>query len=63
VGTSALATRGLTVDDFREIGQVIAEALTGAFSQATRGELSERTKALAERYPLYPQLSPAAAAV
>ncbi len=64
VGTSALATRGLTVDDFREIGQVIAEALTGGFSEAERGELSERTKTLAERYPLYPQLSsPAAAAV
>ena len=63
VGTSALATRGLTVDDVREIGQVIAEALTGDFSDSTRGELSERTKALAERYPLYPQLSPAATAV
>ncbi len=63
VGTSALATRGLTVDDFREIGQVIAEALTGGFSDSTRGELSERTKALAERYPLYPQLSSAATAV
>ena len=30
IGTSALATRGLQVDDFREIGKVITEALTGA---------------------------------
>ncbi|MEJ7751290.1 MAG: serine hydroxymethyltransferase, partial [Thermoleophilaceae bacterium] len=64
VGTSALATRGLSVEDFRDIGRAIAEALTGDFSDGTRAELSERTKALAERYPLYPHLSsPAPAAV
>ncbi len=60
VGTSALATRGLQVDDFREIGRVMAETLTGDFSDSAKAELSERTRALAERYPLYPQLSPAA---
>ncbi|MBA2440327.1 MAG: serine hydroxymethyltransferase, partial [Thermoleophilaceae bacterium] len=57
VGTPALATRGFQEDDFREIGGVIAEALTGDFSDASRAELSERTRALAERYPLYPQLA------
>jgi glycine hydroxymethyltransferase len=57
IGTPALATRGFQVDDFREIGSVIGEALTGDFSQAKRVELSERTRALAERYPLYPQLA------
>jgi glycine hydroxymethyltransferase len=60
VGTSALATRGFGVDDFREIGRVVAEALTGDFADSTRAELLERTRALAERHPLYPQLSPAA---
>ena len=60
VGTSALATRGLQVDDFREIGRVIAQALTGDFGDAERSELAERTRALAERYPLYPQFAPAA---
>jgi glycine hydroxymethyltransferase len=59
IGTPALATRGLAVEDFREIGKVIGAALTGDFSDAKRVELSERTQALAERYPLYPQLSPA----
>ena len=39
---------------------MIAEALTGDFSDSARAELSERTRALAERYPLYPQLAPAA---
>jgi glycine hydroxymethyltransferase len=60
IGAPALATRGLGVDDFREIGRVIGEALTGDFDETKRAELSERTRALAERYPLYPQLAPAA---
>jgi glycine hydroxymethyltransferase len=61
IGTSALATRGLDVDEFREIGHIIGEALTGGFGEAEKAELSERTRALAERFPLYPHLnSPAA---
>ena len=34
IGTPALATRGFQADDFREIGKVIAEALTGDFEDA-----------------------------
>ena len=60
VGTPALATRGFSVEDFREIGRIIGEALTSADFDSARGDLSERTRALAERYPLYPQLAPAA---
>jgi glycine hydroxymethyltransferase len=60
IGTPALATRGLQIDDFREIGRVIGDALTGDFGDDKRADLSERTRALAERYPLYPQLAPAA---
>jgi glycine hydroxymethyltransferase len=59
IGTPALTTRGLGEDDMREIGQVIAAALSDGFD-ADRGSLLERTKALMERYPLYPQLSPTA---
>jgi glycine hydroxymethyltransferase len=62
IGTPALATRGFQVDDFREVGRVIGEALTGDFSDAKRSELSERTRVLAERYSLYPQLAEAATA-
>ncbi len=58
IGTSALATRGMGVEDFREIGQVIGAALTGGFGDAEQAELSDRTRALAERYPLYPHLTP-----
>ena len=55
VGTSALATRGLQTDDFREVGRIIATALTPAFDGA-RPELAERVTAIAERYPLYEHL-------
>jgi glycine hydroxymethyltransferase len=61
IGTSAMATRGLQVDDFREIGSVIAEALTGAFEPSDVAALAERTRALAESYPLYPHLNAPAA--
>ena len=59
VGTSALATRGLQAEDFAEVGQIIATALTPAFDDR-RAELAERVAAIADRYPLYEHLgSPA----
>ena len=58
IGTPALCTRGLQVEDFREIGRVIAEALNADWSDGLRDDLSDRTRSLAERYPLYPQLAP-----
>jgi glycine hydroxymethyltransferase len=61
VGTSALATRGLQADDFAEVGEIIATALTPAYD-AQRDELAERVSAIAERYPLYEQLGAGAAA-
>ena len=36
IGTPALATRGFQVDDFREIGKVIGEALTGDFGDQAK---------------------------
>jgi glycine hydroxymethyltransferase len=62
IGTPALATRGFQDDDFREVGRVIGEALAGDFTDAKKAGLSERTAALAERYPLYPQLTEPAVA-
>jgi glycine hydroxymethyltransferase len=49
------------VDDFHEIGQLIAVALTPAFEQR-RDELADRAAAIAERYPLYEHLSAGALA-
>ena len=62
IGTPALATRGFQAEDFREVGRVIGEALGGDFSDAKKAELAERTAALAERHPLYPQLAEPAVA-
>lgn len=56
IGASALATRGLQADDFSEIGQIIAIALTDEF-ESRRPELAERVTALADRYPLYEHLA------
>jgi glycine hydroxymethyltransferase len=59
IGTPALATRGVQVEDFSEIGRIIAAALQPGFEQR-RDELADRTRAITERYPLYPHLSAAA---
>ena len=56
IGTPALATRGLQLEDFSEVGQIIAAALTPEFESRTQ-ELGERVAANAERYPLYQELS------
>jgi glycine hydroxymethyltransferase len=60
IGSPALATRGLQVDDFVEVGRIIATTLNpdGPF-ESVQSELSERVRAVAERYPLYAQLAAA----
>jgi glycine hydroxymethyltransferase len=60
IGTPALTTRGLVEDDLREVAQVVVAALSDRF-EAERDELLERSRALMERYPLYPALTVAAA--
>ena len=55
IGTSALATRGFSEEDFREVANVIAEVLIGGDS-ADIDALRARVEALAEKYPLYPDL-------
>src|ERR687886_765599 len=39
IGTPALATRGFQVEDFREVGRVIVEALTGDFNEQVKADL------------------------
>jgi glycine hydroxymethyltransferase len=60
IGTPALTTRGMVEEDMREIAEVIGTALSDAF-ESEKDALSERTRALMDRYPLYPQLSTPAA--
>jgi glycine hydroxymethyltransferase len=59
IGTPALTTRGMGEDEMREIAQVIGVALSDRFDDE-RDSLVERTRALMDRFPLYPQLSAAA---
>ncbi|MFF2076980.1 serine hydroxymethyltransferase [Kitasatospora sp. NPDC058162] len=56
IGTPALATRGFQAEDFREVADVIAEALKPAFDETVAAALKARVTALAEKYPLYPNL-------
>jgi glycine hydroxymethyltransferase len=58
IGTPALATRGLQHEDFDEVGQILAAALTPGYD-ARRDELAERVGAIVERYPLYEGLAAA----
>ncbi|WP_037572671.1 serine hydroxymethyltransferase [Phaeacidiphilus oryzae] len=53
VGTPALATRGFDAEDFREVADVIAEALKPSCDVAA---LRTRVEALAAKHPLYPGL-------
>jgi glycine hydroxymethyltransferase len=56
IGTPALATRGLQLDDFEEVGRILAVALTPEYDSRAE-ELAERVAAIVERYPLYEQLA------
>jgi glycine hydroxymethyltransferase len=53
IGTPALATRGFTADDFREVAEIIASALQPTYDPAS---LLPRVTALAAKHPLYPNL-------
>ncbi|HSC04300.1 MAG TPA: serine hydroxymethyltransferase [Solirubrobacteraceae bacterium] len=60
IGTPALATRGLQLEDFVEVGMIIAEALGQDDFEARRVDLADRASAIAERYPLYARVGAAA---
>jgi glycine hydroxymethyltransferase len=61
IGTPALTTRGLQVEDFVEVGRVISEALVTEDFEGRQAELAERAAHIAERYPLYATLGTPAA--
>jgi glycine hydroxymethyltransferase len=56
IGTPALATRGFGAEEFTEVADVIAEALKPG-NVDTDG-LRKRVAVLAERFPLYANLTP-----
>ena len=55
IGTSALTTRGFEPEDMTEIAAIIAAALSDGFADQ-RESLIARSRALLDRYPLYPGL-------
>ncbi|MDP9135541.1 MAG: serine hydroxymethyltransferase [Actinomycetota bacterium] len=60
VGTSALATRGVSADEYTEIGRIIARALQPDFESA-RDDLADRVTTITDRHPLYANLGVGAA--
>ncbi|MGC0421615.1 serine hydroxymethyltransferase [Embleya sp. AB8] len=56
IGTPALATRGFDEADFKEVADIIAEALLPGFDDTCKATLAARVTALAEKHPLYPNL-------
>jgi glycine hydroxymethyltransferase len=56
IGTPALATRGFGVAAFKEVADIIAEALTADAGSDLSG-LRSRVEALAEAHPLYPAVA------
>ncbi len=61
IGTPALATRGFGEDAFREVADIIAQALIAAPEQDLTA-LRKRVTALAESHPLYPEVADLSAA-
>jgi glycine hydroxymethyltransferase len=57
IGTPALAARGFDLEDFAEVADVISAALRPAVSESELAGLRERVTRLAERHPLYPELT------
>ncbi|MBK8191160.1 MAG: serine hydroxymethyltransferase [Vampirovibrionales bacterium] len=60
LGTPALTTRGFDVDAMAQIGAIIARSLKPAYDES---QLAQAVAALAQRFPLYPELSASAAVV
>ncbi|MET8976942.1 serine hydroxymethyltransferase [Streptomyces sp. NPDC004539] len=54
IGTPALATRGFGRTEFREVADIVAEALKG---ETPEGELRDRVTKLANAFPLYGDLA------
>lgn len=54
-GANALAGRGFAAAEFREVGSLLADALSDGADRRV-GELRDRARALTDAFPLYPYL-------
>jgi glycine hydroxymethyltransferase len=57
IGTAALTTRGMGEAEMREIARTIAAALDPAAGDADLDRLGEASRALGDRFPLYPRIA------
>ncbi len=56
VGTAAATSRGLTKEDFYEVGQCIAATVFNGQDEAKLAEIKQRVDAIIAAHPLYPGL-------
>lgn len=56
LGSPAMTTRGLGVEEFTEIGNIIADRLLNPDSADITQDCRRRVKALCDRFPLYPHI-------
>ncbi len=56
IGTAALTSRGLGPDEMQDIGAIIVAALNPDATDADFDALRARSRALGDRFPLYPRL-------
>lgn len=53
LGTAALSSRGFNTEDMKEVGSIIADALTNPDNEEIKDALRARVAALCAKYPLY----------
>jgi glycine hydroxymethyltransferase len=56
IGTPAITTRGMKESDMEELGSYLYEALIRRDDEAFLKSLSEKVKAMTDRFPIYPGL-------
>jgi glycine hydroxymethyltransferase len=56
IGTPALTTRGLQEPEMSEIADIISAALQPVVPESELAALRDRSRAISERFPLYPRL-------
>jgi glycine hydroxymethyltransferase len=57
LGSAAMTTRGMGIDEFTEIGNIIAERLLNPDSENSAEDCRRRVASLCDRFPLYPHLT------
>ncbi len=56
LGSPAMTTRGMGVEEFKEIGNIIADRLLNPDDEAIANQCRQRVATLCESFPLYPHL-------